>query len=85
MDWDIMGIISLDNDKTWRLFWMVKVDTLVSFQEVPDEITLCINISNCPCHCEGLSLAWQDIGKIINLINKERKLLCLGGDTSLDV
>lgn len=29
------------------------VDTKVVFQEVPDEITLAINISNCPCHCEG--------------------------------
>ena len=28
---------------------MIKyVDTLVSFSEVPNEITLCINISNCP-------------------------------------
>ena len=29
------------------------VDTKVVFQEVPDEVTLAINISNCPCHCEG--------------------------------
>ena len=29
------------------------VDAKVVFQEVPDEITLAINISNCPCHCEG--------------------------------
>ena len=29
------------------------VDTLVSFSEVPDEISLCINISKCPCHCIG--------------------------------
>ena len=33
---------------------MIKyVDTKVTFSEVPDEISLCINISNCPNHCEG--------------------------------
>ena len=29
------------------------VDTLISFQEVPDEISLCINLSNCPNNCPG--------------------------------
>ena len=29
------------------------VNTEITFSEVPDEITLCINISNCPCHCKG--------------------------------
>ena len=29
------------------------VDTKVVFAEVPDEVTLAINISNCPCHCDG--------------------------------
>ena len=24
------------------------VDTLVTFSEIPDEISLCINVSNCP-------------------------------------
>lgn len=28
-------------------------DTQVVFREIPDEITLCINISGCPNHCEG--------------------------------
>lgn len=23
----------------------------IVFQEIPDEVTLSINISNCPCHC----------------------------------
>lgn len=27
-------------------------DTRVTFSEVPDEVTLCINISGCLCHCE---------------------------------
>lgn len=40
-------------------------DTQVCFQEVPGEITLCINISNCPCHCKGCHSAYlaEDIGK----------------------
>jgi len=28
-------------------------DSLVAFREVPDKITLAINISNCPNHCVG--------------------------------
>ena len=72
---------------------MVKyVDTLVSFQEVPDEISLCINISNCPCHCQGCHSAYlaEDIGteltieelqKLI-LNNKGITCVCLmGGDS----
>ena len=27
--------------------------TLITFTEIPDEISLCLNISGCPCHCEG--------------------------------
>ena len=41
------------------------VDTLVTFSEIPDEITLCINISNCPCKCPGSHSSYlaQDIGE----------------------
>lgn len=37
----------------------------VVFQEIPDEVTLSINISNCPCHCPGChsSYLWKNIGK----------------------
>ena len=40
------------------------VDTLVSFQEIPDEISLCINLSNCPNNCPGCHSAYlkDDIG-----------------------
>ena len=40
------------------------VDTKVTFAEVPDEISLCINISNCPNHCEGCHSPYlaEDIG-----------------------
>lgn len=26
-------------------------DTQVTFSEIPDQISLCINLSNCPYHC----------------------------------
>lgn len=41
------------------------VDTKVVFQEIPDEITLAINISGCPCNCEGCHSSYlaEDIGK----------------------
>ena len=40
------------------------VNTDVVFQEVPDEVTLAINISNCPCRCPGCHshYLWEDIG-----------------------
>ena len=40
------------------------VNTGVVFQEIPDEVTLAINISNCPCHCPGCHSRdlWDDIG-----------------------
>lgn len=36
----------------------------IVFQEIPDEVTLAINISNCPCHCPGCHsyYLWEDIG-----------------------
>ena len=41
------------------------VDTKVTFSEVPDEISLCINISNCLCHCKNCHSPYlaEDIGK----------------------
>lgn len=40
-------------------------DTMVTFSEVPDEISLCVNISNCPIHCPGCHSKelWKDVGK----------------------
>lgn len=45
------------------------VDTKVVFQEVPDEVTLAINISNCPCHCEGCHSPYlaEDVGKDLSI------------------
>ena len=40
----------------------------IVFQEIPGEVTLALNISNCPCHCPGCHsphLA-EDIGEPLN-------------------
>ena len=44
------------------------VNTGIVFQEIPDEVTLAINISNCPCHCPGCHshYLWEDIGQPLN-------------------
>ena len=68
------------------------VDTKVVFQEVPNEITLAINISNCPCHCKNCHSSYlaQDIGteltfnEVRNLIKKNSGISCIafmGGDS----
>lgn len=48
---------------------MKYVDTKVVMQEVPDEITLAINISNCPCHCKSCHSSYlaQDIGEDLSI------------------
>ena len=40
------------------------VNTDVVFQEIPDEVSLAINISGCPCRCPGCHshYLWEDIG-----------------------
>ncbi|MCI5814885.1 MAG: anaerobic ribonucleoside-triphosphate reductase activating protein [Bacteroidales bacterium] len=40
------------------------VNVGIVFQEIPDEVTLAINISNCPCRCPGChsSYLWNDVG-----------------------
>lgn len=61
------------------------IETAVVFSEIPDEISLDINITNCPYRCPGCHSAYlqQDIGsdlttdKIDELIKKEyRYFLC---------
>ena len=44
---------------------MKYVNTGIVFQEIPDETTLAINISNCPCRCPGChsSYLWSDVGE----------------------
>lgn len=68
------------------------VDTKVVFQEIPDEITLAINISNCPCHCEGCHSSYlaEDIGteltieELVRLRTETEGITCIafmGGDS----
>ena len=40
------------------------VNTDIVFQEIPDEVTLAVNIANCPCRCPGChsQYLWDDIG-----------------------
>ena len=37
-------------------------NAMVVFEEIPNEITLAINITNCPCHCKGChsQFLWED-------------------------
>ncbi len=44
------------------------INTDVVFQEIPDEVTLAVNISNCPCHCPGChsKFLWADKGELLN-------------------
>ena len=68
------------------------VDTKVTFSEVPDEISLCINISNCPCHCKNCHSSYlaEDIGNPLNklvlskLLEDNKGISCvsfMGGDS----
>jgi len=58
------------------------VNTGVVFQEIPDEVTLSINISNCPCHCPGChsQYLWQNIGKPLTPITLDRIIHEYGSD-----
>jgi anaerobic ribonucleoside-triphosphate reductase activating protein len=69
------------------------VDSKVVFAEIPDEITLAINISNCPCHCEECHSPYlaEDIGEpldlqhLTDLIDSNRGITCvciMGGDAN---
>ena len=69
------------------------VETAVTFSEIPDEITLAINISGCPCHCKNCHSSYlaQDIGEpldlqhLTNLIDSNRGISCvciMGGDAN---
>lgn len=66
---------------------------MVTFSEVPDEISLCIEISNCPCHCVGCHSSYlaKDIGEELNidslhkLISSNKGITCvclMGGDSN---
>lgn len=69
------------------------VDIKVVFAEVPDEVTLAINISNCPCSCKGCHSPYlgTNIGKPLfpevldELIDNNKGITCvaiMGGDSN---
>lgn len=70
-------------------------DTLIAFSEIPDEVTLCINITNCPYHCPGCHSKWLwedtgdrlDIGKLCDLVDANKGISCvcfMGGDNDME-
>ncbi|WP_273413430.1 4Fe-4S cluster-binding domain-containing protein, partial [Prevotella aurantiaca] len=63
------------------------VDTDIVFQEFPDEVTLAINLSNCPCRCPGChsTFLWKDVGDALTpeaiekLLNEHgERITCIG-------
>lgn len=75
---------------------MKYTDILIGFREIPDEISLCINISNCPYKCKnchspqlqsdiGKELNAQELENIVNN-NKQNDFTCIclmGGDADI--
>lgn len=66
---------------------------MVVFEEIPDEITIAINITNCPCKCKGChsKFLWGDIGteltesEINKIIKENSGITCvcfMGGDAN---
>ena len=67
-------------------------NAMVVFEEIPDEITLAINITNCPCKCPGChsKFLWSDVGteltleELDRLVNENKGITCIcfmGGDS----
>lgn len=67
----------------------------VVFREIPDEISLAINITNCPIHCPDChsKKLWEDIGdeltwdELDGLIKENPGITCvlfMGGDADLE-
>lgn len=57
------------------------IDIKVVFAEIPDEITLAINISGCPCYCKGCHSPYlaEDVGTPLIPINIRELLLANKG------
>jgi len=73
---------------------MIKyLETQIVFTEIPDEITLAINITNCPCNCANCHSQYlaKNIGipltvtELSSLIKQNEGITCvafMGGDSS---
>ena len=60
-------------------------DTNITFEEIPDEVTLCINISNCQNNCKGCHSPHlkQNIGSLLDFKALDRLLKKNNGVTCL--
>lgn len=81
------------NKRKESIVMLKYAETKVTFSEVPDEISLCINISNCPCKCQGCHSSYlaEDIGTVLDtqvidlLIKGNKGISCIsfmGGDSN---
>lgn len=62
------------------------LNATVTFSEFPEEIALCINLTNCHIHCDGCHspILWKDIGKpltvkVLNQLIEANKGITLVG------
>lgn len=58
------------------------VNTDIVFQEIPDETTLAINLSGCPCRCPGChsKYLWADVGQELTAEALDRLIAGQSGD-----
>lgn len=69
-------------------------NAMVVFEELPKEIALAINVTNCPCKCNGChsKYLWGDVGTVLDedeidgLIDKNNGIsaICFMGHGTLD-
>ena len=59
------------------------INSEVVFQEIPDEITLAINISGCPVHCTDChsKFLWENTGTELNLFTLNNLIISNTGIT----
>ncbi len=60
------------------------VNTSIVFQEIPEEVTLAVNISNCPCRCPGChsQYLWENIGNPLTPMAVDMLLRQYGRDVT---
>ena len=60
-------------------------NAMVVFEEIPNEITLAINITNCPCHCKGChsKFLWEDAGTELTTEELDRLIEVNDGITTV--